>query len=204
MYAHTLSSVIVSVCQSSCLLLTYFSQCLREKGSTTTWGNCVVHNIPAYVARVLGRPIGQCGFELMRFIPTRHCSGYPQRWWCWTNKIHPHKALPLVHVRPDPAQTFMVWSLGPSPLLLVKVSTEPKPEFKILWSIKYGRRDLPTAEMESHYYVYFPFTKNITHEWCWMMMPHALDHGTAYHMLANSFSRKGQYCCLRVTTLQPV
>ena len=37
----------------------------------------------------------------------------------WTNEIHPHKAFPLVCAA-DHVQTFMVWSLGPSPLLLVK------------------------------------------------------------------------------------
>ena len=62
----------------------------------------------------------------MRFIPTRH---YLERSVCGSELIR-HTALPQVCA--DPAQTFMVWSLGPSPLLLVKVSTEPKPEFKIL------------------------------------------------------------------------
>ena len=50
--------------------------------------------------------------------------------WFGTNEIHPHKALPLVYAA-DIAQTFVVWSLGPSPLLLVKASTEPKPELAI-------------------------------------------------------------------------
>ena len=35
-----------------------------------------------------------------------------------TNEIYPHKALPLVCAA-DHSQTFAVWSLGPSPLLLV-------------------------------------------------------------------------------------
>ena len=51
-----------------------------------------------------------CGSELMRII---------------------HKALPLVCAA-DHALTFVVWSLGPSPLLLVKASTEPKPELTVL------------------------------------------------------------------------
>ena len=52
-----------------------------------------------------------CGSELMRFIPTRLCHRY---------------ICAAYH-----AQAFVVWSLGPSPLLLVKASTEPKPDLAI-------------------------------------------------------------------------
>ena len=47
-------------------------------------------------------------------LASRVYKGYQEHLWFWTNEIHPHKVLPLVCAA-DHAQTFMVWSLGPSP-----------------------------------------------------------------------------------------